>query len=85
MNYNLFQKLLPFCPYHFVLTILSSAILSEYHFVRIPFCPLPFCPVTSPSVYDRSRMEILLFLGELAWVHGALQSLAQHYGTRDFR
>src|SRR6218665_264084 len=45
MNYNLFQKLLPCCPYHFVLTILSSAILSEYHFVRIPFCPLPFCPL----------------------------------------
>src|SRR6218665_1296642 len=40
----------PFCPYHFVHTILSHTILSVYHFVRtilsVPFCPVPFCPVT---------------------------------------
>src|SRR6218665_1405515 len=40
----------PFCPYHFVRTILSNAILSVYHFVHtilsVPFCPLPFCPRT---------------------------------------
>src|SRR6218665_38205 len=43
-------KIVPFCPCHFVRTILSSAILSVYHFVHtiltMPFCPLPFCPVT---------------------------------------
>src|SRR6218665_207166 len=27
-------KIVPFCPYHFVHTILSNAILSVYHFVR---------------------------------------------------
>src|SRR6218665_106094 len=42
---------IPFCPYHFVHTILSNTILSVYHFVRIlflsvPFCTLPFCPRT---------------------------------------
>ena len=40
----------PSCPYHFVRTIVSNAILSVYHFVHtilsIPFCPLPFCPRT---------------------------------------
>src|SRR6218665_3706617 len=40
----------PFCPCHFVHTILSNAILSVYHFVHtilsVPFCPLPFCPRT---------------------------------------
>src|SRR6218665_3711040 len=34
LNWNL-KKLLPFCPCHFVRTILS-----------VPFCPIPFCPVT---------------------------------------
>src|SRR6218665_3854131 len=33
----------PFCPYHFVPTILSNTILSVYHFVHtilsVPFCP----------------------------------------------
>jgi len=33
----------PFCPCHFVRTILSNTILS------IPFCPQPFCPVTIPT------------------------------------
>src|SRR6218665_2061995 len=41
---------IPFCPYHFVRTILSNTILSVYHFVHtifsVPFCPLPFCPRT---------------------------------------
>ena len=41
----------PFCPYHFVHTILSDTILSVYHFVHtilsVPFCPLPFCPRTA--------------------------------------
>ena len=27
-------KIVPFCPYHFVRTILSNTILSVYHFVR---------------------------------------------------
>src|SRR6218665_1896966 len=43
-------KIVPFCPYHFVYIILSSTILSVYHFVHtilpVPFCPLPFCRVT---------------------------------------
>src|SRR6218665_2962923 len=43
-------KIIPFCPYNFVHTILSNTILSVYHFVHtilsVPFCPLPFCPVT---------------------------------------
>src|SRR6218665_4139642 len=47
----------PFCPYHFVRTILSPTILSvpfcpyhfvPYHFVHtilsVQFCSLPFCP-----------------------------------------
>src|SRR6218665_59453 len=38
--------------------------------------------VMAHSVYDRLRMEILLFHGQFAWVHGALQSLTQHHGTR---
>jgi len=40
--------------------------------------------VKAPNVYDRPHMEILLFFqhGQFAWVHGALLSLAQHYGTR---
>src|SRR6218665_4119767 len=51
---NLFQNVLPFCPYHFARTILSIPfclmyILSVYYFVHtilsVPFCPLPFCPV----------------------------------------
>src|SRR6218665_2674463 len=43
-----------FCPYHFVLAILSNTILSVYHFVHtilsVPFCPLPFCPRTPPHL-----------------------------------
>src|SRR6218665_4028087 len=43
-------KIVPFCPYHFVHTILSNTILSVYHFfhtiLSVPFCPLPFCTVT---------------------------------------
>src|SRR6218665_216950 len=55
IEFNGFQmltkyKIVPFCPYHFVHTILSNAILSVYHFVHtilsVPFCLLPFCPVT---------------------------------------
>src|SRR6218665_100737 len=46
-------KIVPFCPYHFVRTILSNTILSVYHFVytilSVPFCPLPFCTVTVES------------------------------------
>ena len=40
--------------------------------------------VMAPSVYDRPRMEILLFLehGQFAWAYGALNSQAQHFGTR---
>src|SRR6218665_2518193 len=42
--YNILS--VPFCPYHFVLTILSDTILSVYHFVHtilsIPFCPYHF-------------------------------------------
>src|SRR6218665_514782 len=41
---------IPFCPCHFVHTILSNAILSIYHFVHtilsVPYCPMPFCPRT---------------------------------------
>src|SRR6218665_202899 len=48
-------KIVPFCPYHFVHTILSNNILSVYHFVHtilsVPFCPLPFCPVTDAMCY----------------------------------
>src|SRR6218665_2046830 len=41
---------------------------------------LPVCK--GSQIYDRPLMEILLFLhhGQFAWVHGALLSLAQHYG-----
>src|SRR6218665_141873 len=48
-------KIVLFCPYYFVHTILSNAILSVYHFVHtilsVPFCPLPFCPVTQPALW----------------------------------
>src|SRR6218665_3672425 len=53
-------KIVPFCPYYFVHTILSNAILSVYHFAHtilsVPFCPLPFCPV-SPVVELSRRMR----------------------------
>ena len=49
----------PFCPYHFVRTIVSNTILSVYHFVHtilsVPFCPLPLCPRT-----DIGPTEVLL-------------------------
>src|SRR6218665_1540916 len=57
-------KIVPFCPYHFVRTILSNTILSVYHFVHtilsvpfcpLPFCPIPFCPYTILSVYHFVR------------------------------
>src|SRR6218665_3688416 len=51
---------IPFCPCHFVRTILSNTILSVYHFVRailsVPFCPLPFCPVTPRGAPDTARI-----------------------------
>src|SRR6218665_3344171 len=55
------NKIVPFCPYHFVHTILSNAILSVYHFVHtilsVPFCPLPFCPVTINSRSMQGRQS----------------------------
>src|SRR6218665_1325604 len=46
---------IPFCPCHFVHTILSNDILSVYHFVHtflsVPFCPLPFCPRTHCMIF----------------------------------
>src|SRR6218665_1739164 len=54
----------PFCPCHFVHTILSNAILSVYHFVHtilsVPFCPLPFCPrtdLTSGSFMQSNALQ----------------------------
>src|SRR6218665_2780914 len=48
----------PFCPCHFVHTILSNTIFSAYPIVHtilsVPFCPLPFCPRTSLSLTTRS-------------------------------
>src|SRR6218665_117548 len=53
---------IPFCPYHFVHTILSNTNLSVYHFVHtilsVPFCPLPFCPRTSFHALSHSGVEI---------------------------
>src|SRR6218665_2246679 len=47
-------KIIPFCPCHFVRTILSNTILSVYHFVHtilsVPFCPIPFCLYTILSI-----------------------------------
>jgi len=40
--------LLPFCPCHFVRTILS-----------VPFCPIPFCPVTTPTWHRRCADKLL--------------------------
>src|SRR6218665_702796 len=44
------KKLLPFCPYHFVHTILSIPYcpipFCPYIVLSVPFCPLPFSPVT---------------------------------------
>src|SRR6218665_1960737 len=52
----------PFCPCHFVHTILSNTILPVYHFVHtilsVPFCPLPFCPRTQKS-RTKSPVQIL--------------------------
>src|SRR6218665_1814200 len=49
------SEIVPFCPYHFVHTILSNTILSIYHFVRtilsIPFCPYTISSNTILSVY----------------------------------
>src|SRR6218665_2363111 len=48
----------PFCPCHFVHTILSNAILSVYHFVHtilsVPFCPYHF--VRSHFVLEPVRL-----------------------------
>src|SRR6218665_3214771 len=70
-------KIVPFCPYHFVHTILSNTILSVYHFVHtilsVPFCPLPFCPVTlrgAPSPgpgENKSFKELLKRAGQIPW------------------
>jgi len=54
---------IPFCPYHFVHTILSNTILSVYHFVHtilyVPFCPLPFCPRTDIIIFhDQSTTPL---------------------------
>src|SRR6218665_3756633 len=47
-------KIVPFCPYQFVRTILSNTILSVYHFVHtilsVPFSPIPLCPYTILSI-----------------------------------
>src|SRR6218665_1674076 len=54
-------KIVPFCPYHFVRTILSNTILSVYHFVHtilsVPFCPLPFCPVTNTCHSCKTQVQ----------------------------
>src|SRR6218665_1898834 len=57
-------KIVPFCPYHFVHTILSNTILSvpfcpyhlvQYHFVRIPICPYHFVrTILSATIFVRS-------------------------------
>jgi len=68
----------PFCPYHFVHTILSNTILSVYHFVHtilsLSFCPIPFCPRT---IYTSSLL--LLFVCELriyAWLRANILIIA---------
>src|SRR6218665_418963 len=64
----------PFCPCHFVHTILSNAILSVYHFVHtilsVPFCPLPYCPRTRyisnlTRFFQSSRTELHLIQPEV--------------------
>src|SRR6218665_1475192 len=55
----------PFCPFHFVHTILSNTILSVYHFAHtilsVPFCPLPFCPRTPTSPEYQHSAQLLIF------------------------
>src|SRR6218665_480929 len=64
-------EIVPFCPYHFVRTILSNTILSVYHFVRYHFVRSPFLtlqnfsllPVLSPGLNRRfSSLKIHLRL-----------------------
>jgi len=43
-------KIVPFCPYHFVHTILSNTILSLYHFVRT---------ILSATILSGHRFNIL--------------------------
>src|SRR6218665_2697790 len=83
----------PFCPCHFVHTILSNAILSLYHFVHtilsVPFCPLPFCPRTlGPSI-----KYVTLFLSKFyrpppchtsSHIPGPPRKYATHLGPPDF-
>jgi len=55
----------PFCPCHFVHTILSNDILSVYHFAHtilsVPFCLLPFCPRTLRGAPDTARILCRIF------------------------
>src|SRR6218665_2359725 len=65
----------PFCPCHFVNTILSNAILSVYHFVHtilsVPFCPYHFVryhfvlePLTHMQYTRRMGQHILRFYSD---------------------
>src|SRR6218665_844113 len=58
-------KIVPFCPYHFVCTILTNTILSVYHIVHtilsVPFCPLPFCPVTVSGSSSQPALKWTIF------------------------
>src|SRR6218665_2524822 len=82
----------PFCPCHFIHTILSNAILSVYHFVRtilsVPFCPLPFCPRTDlalQSVIFLMLHYIMFSLTALTWHSAGVQYLflnQLHYWIR---
>src|SRR6218665_1082741 len=67
-------KIVPFCPYHFVNTILSNTILSVYHFVHtilsVPFCPLPFCPVTPLHYSVLCSLDIQVNKHAVVLLHG---------------
>src|SRR6218665_2424978 len=52
-------KIVPFCPYHFVHTILSNTILSVYHFVHT-ILSVPFCPRTIPGAERVESLGVLV-------------------------
>src|SRR6218665_937171 len=76
-NCNLFQNLLPFCPYHFVRTILSILLspchFVRYHFVRSPthimsFTTSSFLLTRSPHITLQSRSRYPIYATQSSYL-----------------
>jgi len=78
----------PFCPHHFVHTILSNTNLSVYHFVHVilsvPFCLLPFCPRTDSSINQAINQSVKIYIAPLQDPYSEAQSITRYslrFGT----